>query len=133
MGYESRLIVVDRWETEEVSRKFAFGDTLVRIDLCKMGYDLVDGKGFTEIFTDKIDFNLYEESFNDEEYEADKDAYKKDRYGDWCKMTDLDTVIEWLEKANMDYRRARLCLAILKDIKANEQDYGDIRVVHYGY
>lgn len=133
MGYESRLIVVDRVETgTPTGNTLAFGDSLVKINLCKMGYDKVNGKEFTEIFTDKIDFNLYEDDC-EEEYKTDKDAYKKDKYGAWCKMTTLDTVIEWLEKANMDYRRARMCLDILKGIKDSEQDFGDIRVVHYGY
>ena len=107
-------------------------ETIQRFNLCAMGYDLVNGKSFCDIFDTEIDFDVYGRS-HELDRDEDKYAYRKDCYGKICGMTTIDKVIEWLEKADMDYRRAKSFLAALKGFKENESDYGDIRVVHFGY
>lgn len=129
MSYESRMIVVDRYEFDN---GHVWGEEIFRFNLCAMGYDLVNGKSFCDIFDTDIDFDVYGRSC-ELDRDEDKDAYRKDCYGKICGMTTIDKVIEWLEKADMDYRRAKSFLAALKGFKESESDYGDIRVVHFGY
>lgn len=129
MGYESRLIVVER---EDYDNGYVFGDEIMQIDLSKMGYDRVDGRCFTDIFKNEIDFNLYMMRSGYEDSD-DPNRERKDAYGAICKWATIDAVIEWLEKADMDYRRAKTCLSVLKALKEHEKDYANICVVHYGY
>lgn len=136
MGYESRLIVVDRLEYEDMDDSICvYGDEIAQIDLSKMGAEKVDGKMFFDIFSKEIDFDLPYKVVGDryEEWTTDHAAYRKDDYGNVCRWAAIDDVVDWLEMADMDYRRARVALAILKGIQANASGFGQLIVVHYGY
>ena len=133
MGYESRIFVVDRHERGD----WRFGDEIARFELCKMGYEFVNGKMFRDIFDKPIDFDLYNTG-NVAEDNEDEDNSRLDLYGEYCRYTDIDTVIKWLEgrKNSPDYepyRRLELFLDSLYTIKKHESDYGNIVLVHYGH
>ena len=134
MSYESRIIVVDRSEFERADTNFVCAFEVFRFDLCAMGSDTVNRKLFYDIFDTEIDFDLLWRE-HEVDTDEDPDGYKKDYYGEWCKYTTLDNVIEWLSKAKItkEYRRAKSLLAILRAFKRNEADYDQICVVHFGY
>ena len=125
MGYDSRIIVVDKSNVVE-----GYAKELCQFSLCAMGCDTVDGKLFYDIFTNEIDFDL---SYMHRDVDGwDDDIFRRDRYGKSCKWTTLDAVITWLTTADVDYRRARTLLEVLKGIKKNESEYEQICVVHFG-
>lgn len=125
MGYESRIHIVVPLEH--------YGDEIARFDLCKMGYEYVDGRAFREIFEREIDYSLYYTPTYNEDVDW-RVPQNEDCYGDVCGATDLDTVIEWLEKSDVakEWSRAACTLECLKAIR---KQYGNdgIDVVHYGY
>lgn len=126
MGYESRIHVVER-----VIDRFA--DELARFDLCKMGYEEVDGRSFREIFDREIDYTLYYTPTYKENADWGK-PQNEDCYGDICGATDFDTVIDWLERSAVvkEYDRAACfleCLKIMRTCYAGRE----IDIVHFGY
>lgn len=135
MGYESKIVVVERITCEYPNGKsFVIGDEIARFDLCKMGYEKVSGKVFWKVFTTPIDFDIY---LNTEQPEKDYDPeyWRTDCYGDHCTWATVDDVIDWLEQSESakTYRRAKLFLDFCKALKAQESDYKQICLVHYGY
>lgn len=131
MGYDSRIIVVDRSEVEPYEgKKVVFGDEIFQFNLRGMGSDEVGGKLFYDIFTNEIDFPLYFVPYTEDG--ASDEELRKDRYGKVCKWATLDEVISWLTVAEVDYRRAKTLLEVLKGIKRNEDEYDNLVVVHFG-
>lgn len=133
MGYESKIVIVERSAYDNPGGTWVYGAELARFDLSKMGYDYFDGKMFRELFTVPIDFDLYVNQSNEVEAE---DFYKIDCYGDHCKYTtDIDGVIAWLEQSEEKdhYRRAALFLDFLRVLKTHLNEYNQIALVHYGY
>ena len=123
MGYESRIIVARRSKWDNGCVWF---EKLGEMWMSCCGY------GFREIFTTEIESNIYGDGFkrnSDEEIELTEDCY-----GDICKYTDIQTVIDWLEKAEAEehYRRFTPAIAMLKAYAAEEWD-GELVVIHYGY
>lgn len=134
MGYESIVFVIVRREIKPLNGMptFAYGDEIARFDMCKMGYEQVDGRSFPAIFDMPIDFDLYSP------IEGGKEETRTDMYGDVCGMTSAERVIEWLERAEVtkDYRRAKLLLGCLRAVREHEHEFtddGEIVIVHYGY
>lgn len=124
MGYESRIIVARRtvWEKSGL----VWFEKLADMRLAVCGY------GFPEIFTTEIESNIYGDGFkenSDEEYEL-----TEDKYGAICKYTDVQTVIDWMEKREekSHYRRFTPAIAMLKAYAAEKWD-GELVVIHYGY
>lgn len=136
MGYESKIIIVERTEHElQDSNKWVCGGELARFDLSKMGYDRFDGKCFTDLFTVPIDFDLYVNQEQSDELPP-PNFYREDCYGEHCKYTaDLDGLIGWLEQSeeHEHYRRAALFLDFLRVLKDHKDEYNEICLVHYGY
>lgn len=124
MGYESRIIVAVKsgnWRGDGY-----WYEKLADMRLCCCGY------GFSNIFTTPIESEIYGDGFkenSEEEY-----TLTEDRYGDICKYTDVQTVIDWMEKAeeNEHYRRFTPAIAMLKAYAAETWD-GELVVIHYGY
>ena len=129
MGYESMVFVVERKEIQPLNGMpmWVHGDEIARFDLCKMGWEQINGRPFSGVFDEPIDFDLY----------VDRDtAERVDCYGDECKMASVDRVMKWLGASQVlkEYRRAQLFYAFLGALKEREQDFeGDIVLVHYGY
>ena len=130
MGYESKVFVINRCVVHPLNNMpdYVFGEEIARFDMCKMGYEKVNSVDFPHLFNKPIDFDLY--------YPIDEVAEtREDCYGDTCGMTSVSRVINWLEKAEVtkEYRRAKVLLDCLRGIKAYEQEFEDIVVVHFGY
>ena len=124
MGYESRIIVAVRnqWGHSEV----VWFEQLAQMRLACVGGN------FTDIFKTEIETDIYGDGFKEnsnEEY-----TLTEDRYGDVCCYTDIQTVIDWLEKAEAEehYRRFTPAIAMLKAYAAENWE-GDLVVIHYGY
>lgn len=123
MGYESRIIVATR---KKWNNGCVWFQKLAEMYMSRCGY------GFPEIFTTEIESNIYGDGFKEnsnEEYELTEDCY-----GDICKYTDVQTVIDWLENAEAKehYRRFTPAIAMLKAYAAEKWE-GDLVVIHYGY
>lgn len=121
MGYESRVIIVDR---NEIERKdgmpYVWAEQIADVKMSKM-YD-----GFTDLFDKEIDYELFIDNGDE--------TTKTDKYGVVMRYTDCKTVIDYLEKLiadGEDYRRLTVLLGLLKGF--NEGQWNDIQVVHYGY
>jgi len=135
MGYESKIIVVDRHEHESKNglSAWVYGGELARFDLSKMGHDRFDGVMFRDLFTIPIDFDLYVRESPDD---VPDNFYRVDCYDEYCKYTtDIDRVITWLEKFDKveHYRRASLFRDFLRVLKEHKDEYNEICLVHYGY
>lgn len=115
MGYESRLIVVNRCKSINYAEKIAV------INMCKMGY----GNGWKELFCNPFDCKLYADDGNT--------LLTKDNYGEKLKSADIQTVIDWIETKGrkMNYRRIEPLIGILKGFDTSEWE--DLQIVHYGY
>lgn len=137
MGYESKIIVVERTEHQLPNGEpWVFGSEIARFDLSKMGYESVSGKMFREIFETPIDFNLYNVRYIDEnEPNLDPEEFRTDCYGEHCKYASLDEVLSWLSKSetSKEYRRAKLFFAFLQNLKNSEASFSEIAIVHFGY
>lgn len=137
MGYESKIIVIDRHELKDDAGKTTgiYGAEIAQFDLCKMGYDYFDGKQFRNLFATPVDFDLSVQ--NEDSNTVYPDEYwREDMYGEHCKYTtDIDSVIAWLEQyeAHEHYRRAALFLDFLRVLKNRKGEYTQICLVHYGY
>lgn len=128
MGYESKIIIVERHEHEKLDGTLLpYGDDIACFDLSKMGYEQVNGKAFPAVFTNEIDFDLYC-------VDPEKPT-RVDMYGDICKWADVEDVIDWLEASNVakTYRRAKLFLDFVRCLRSHLDDFGQLCVVHFGY
>ena len=127
MGYESRIFFVERKSYSDDRTIIIIGSEISRFNLQNMRYYKYKGKSFREIFTYKIDFDLYIDG---------KDA-RIDSYGEHCKWATVEEVIEWLEMycVNVNDKRAENLLLYLYVMKKQieENKWGQICVVHYGY
>ena len=114
MGYESKIIVVER---TEVWNGTVVGETIAEFNLCVVNCN------FADIFTEPIDLNLY----------MDGNPTMSDCYGRHCCMADVDDVVKALEKMSeeIDYRRFAPVIGLLKGFEQNKWD--TLKVVHYGY
>lgn len=129
MGYESKIIVVERHVHDTPDGEtWVYGSEIARFDLSKMGYEKVWGADFPDMFTEPIDFDLYNMG-------GDSETTREDCYGEHCKWAALVDIIEWLEQSETgkEYRRAKLFLDFCKALQSHKDEYGQIVLVHYGY
>ena len=116
MGYESKLIVVDRFEVRKEEWSYVGGEVVAEFNMGNLPWTPI------EIFQTPIDFDLY---VNDE-------PTRKDCYGEYCKMAKPEVVADKLEEmSNEDnYRRYNPVIQMLRGFNPDEWD--DLEVVHYG-
>ena len=118
MGYESRLYVVNRvkesWTGDE-----AWAEQLAVFNMCCVGWNPDD------IFIEPIDFII--------DYDRNEMPVYDDCYGKRCHMASVSAVIEAVEKLEEadHYRRFKPLLGFLKSL--DEEEWDDLRVVHFGY
>ena len=114
MGYESKLIVVER---AEVWKGYIIGTEIAEFNLCSVNWNPGD------VFSKEIDFDIY----------VDGESTRDDKYGKTCRMADIDDVVDVLEEmaAKDNYRRFAPAIALLKGFE--QQRWDDLKVVHYGY
>lgn len=125
MGYESRLIVAKRTEMNICGSVWFEKLAEIYMSMC--------GTYFRDIFTTEIESDIFGDGFEKGSTE-DTFVMTEDRYGKVCKYTDLQTVIDYMEKeeAKKHYRRFAVALATLKAFQAEEWE-SPLVVIHYGY
>lgn len=120
--YESRIYIYNRieceWRLDGNPR--IYGDEIARFEMCGMR------QGFTDIFTETVDVDIYADDGST--------VITEDKYGAPLKQTSIESLILWLEKETQadDYRRLKPLLAFCKAVRAEEWD-GELVAVHYGY
>ena len=114
MGYESKIVVVDR---SDIWDGYIVGGTIAVFNLSGINWNP------QEIFTEKIDFDLF----------VDGECTRVDKYGRHCYMADIDDVVKVLENMaeKESYRRFAPVIGLLKGFE--QQRWDDLKVVHYGY
>ena len=121
MSYESRIFVVERTERKEPNGNgWIYAEKIADIKMSAMPIS------FANLFTKDIDYTLYIDS-------GEHDT-NTDMYGIVMKYTDVQTVIDYLEKlidSGETYRRLSLLRGMLKGIDTSQ--WNDIQIVHYGY
>ena len=123
MGYETRLYIVEKTDYScfpEYNKKYA--NLIAMFDLSKF-YALSD------ILRRKPKTDCYCYSDND-------NAILTDCYGEELTETSPEEVVTILEKildTGEEYRRIYPVLSMLKTIVEHRNQWGDIRVLHYGY
>lgn len=127
MSYESRIFVAEKFSVPYDPRyaeatgktEYIAATILADMRLSRMPQD------FTSIFTQLVTWK----------FTSDNDIdFTFDRYGDNCHYTDLQTVIDYLEKSEVaEHRRRNIpAIAMLKAYAAEMWD-NEIIVIHYGY
>lgn len=127
MNYESRIFVAGKFSvpydpryTEATGKtEYTAAEKFADMRLSRMPFD------FKDIFTQPVTWKFY----------GDNDInYTEDRYGDTCRYTDLQTVIDYLEKSEATEHRRRNApaIAMLKAYAAEQWD-DEMIVIHYGY
>ena len=119
MGYESKLVVVKKWNFTDAE---SFGETIAELNLCKMPNS----------------FFPIEETFENE-LEPDKYIYLNgeivtdDKYGQTLRFTTVRKLLNVLYKCEAEehYRRTEMAINLLKSFTTD--DWEDIVVFHYGY
>lgn len=117
MGYESKLIVVQKWSFDDAS---SFGDTIAELNLSKMGNSFFP---IDETFENEIEKPIY---LNGREV-------IEDCYGKKLHYTSVEKLLKVLYKCEAEehYRRTELAINALKTFLS--KDWNDVVVVHYGY
>lgn len=114
MGYESRMVVVNKYENN-------YGSVIADLRLSVMPHE------FVQLFKQEIDFDVY--------IEHDDVATKTDCYGKVLKCEKLEVVYDWLvAHEQTEYRRQMLARMTLKSfIEGGDWSDSNLLVVHYGY
>ena len=125
MGYESKLIIAKRDVWTRCGSVWFEKLAEINMSVC--------GTGFRDIFTTEIESDIFGDGFEKGSTE-DTFVMTEDCYGKVCKYTDLQTVIDYMEKeeAKEHYRRYAVALAMLKAFQAEEWE-SSLVVIHYGY
>ena len=118
MGYESKIYVTRKSEYSD------WNEVIATFDLCKMGYDLIDGKPFRQLFNEPLGC-LYGDDGNTKLCE--------DCYGDAIEGAPIENVADWIGKwlKVNDYWRARVFHKLLNEL-IKDCD-GELWCYHYGY
>ena len=123
MGYESRIYIVEKFDTCSYDDGKCFAQVIAMFNMCKF-YDL---SGVLR-YKPETDCYIYADDGNTRILE--------DCYGEPLKEATIESVIDTLEKivANgEDYWRTFPLLSTLKSIKERIGNYDKIVVLHYGY
>lgn len=122
MGYESKLVVVRKWNFDSGD---SFGETIAELNLCGMPNSFFPIK---ETFENELEegkkiFMASEEEKVDE-----------DKYGERLRYTTPEKLLDVLHKCESEepYRRTRMAIDLLKSFEEDD-DWYDIFVFHYGY
>lgn len=123
MGYETRLYIVEKFNSVKDENEKCYSSIIARFDMCKF-YALSD------VLRYKPEASCY--------FYADDGNTKvlEDCYGEPLKEATIKSVIDILEKevANgEDYWRIFHLLSALKSIEERLNGYENIVVLHYGY
>jgi hypothetical protein len=108
--------------------RLAYGNKIAVFNLCKMSYDRIDGKCFSDLFTEERTCDIYADDGDT--------VIEEDCYGDSIKKPkDNSLVLKWLEKHrkmskdDLWYREI-VFRDFLKSLEKNNVEYS---LYHYGY
>ena len=118
MGYETKLIVVNKWESSTDS----FGETIAILNLCGMPNAFFAEDVFTKDIGDKY---LY----------LDGKEVVEDKYGKKLTYASVEDVLKVLYKCEAEehYRRTEIAINTLKTFTTTDWAGDKIVVVNYGY
>ena len=116
MSYESKLIIVERWNFEGAS---SFGETIAELNLSGMPNDFFP---IEKTFEKEIECPIY----------MNGELVNKDKYDKVLRYTSVEKLLKVLYKceAKEHYRRTELAINALKSF---QKDWYNIAIVHYGY
>lgn len=127
MGYESKLIVVNKWCSDDRNPfaepvKESFGETIAVLDLCGMPDSFFP---INETFENEIEENRY--------LFLDGKEVSKDCYGKLVRYTSVEKLLKVLYKCESEehYRRTEMAINLLKTFTSG--DWDNIVVFHFGY
>lgn len=122
MGYESKLIVIDRVKTDFCGKDFVFVDKIAEFDLGCISWENKD-----KLFNTLVDFNF--------PVTGEEKMVRIDKYGKVCRMAKPKEVIAELTKmAKKEYYRRYLpILSFLTALYDYNHDWNDLEIIHYGY
>lgn len=122
MGYESKIYVIRKHKSIHGDKDW--DDVIATFDLCKMGYDEINGKWFRRLFTEPVG-TMYADDGNTE--------ITEDCYGDAVEGAPVYDVLLWMSKwlETNTYNRAKAFYRML--IAIAEEIDGDLWCYHYGY
>lgn len=120
MGYESKLIVIDKTDIFDNELKMRFGERIATFDLCNVPSVARDVRDYP-------DTNAY--------FYADdgNTQVTEDLYGEPLKEIPIPDMIQILEKAAVgdNYRRYAPCIQMLKGFDLSQ--WKNIVVLHFGH
>lgn len=131
MGYESRIIVARKCTCKMKNEAGEVYDDFFTVKLADMWLSRMP-RDFVSIFTNPVTWKIYGDGFeinSESEYDMTEDCY-----GAICQYADVQTVVDYLEKAEAEehYRRFTPAIAMLKAYAAEDWD-DPLIVIHYGY
>lgn len=115
MGYESKLYVIEKSDAGKDENGKRWAEVIATFDLCKVNIDFRKYPA--------TDCYIYQEN----------EKIVKDCYGDPLKELTIKEAITEIENVATrdEYRRWKPILGLLKGFNADE--WGELRVLHYGY
>lgn len=122
MGYESKLVVVKKWNFES----YSFGETIAELNLSGMPNSFFP---INETFENELEEGKKIYMNDGEVSEVDED-----KYGERLRYTTPEKLIQVLHKCEGEehYRRTEMAINLLRSFVRNP-DWDDIFVFHYGY
>lgn len=119
MGYESKLVVVKKWNFEDAE---SFGETIAELNLCRMPNSFFP---IADTFENELESGKY--------IYLNGETASDDKYGEVLRYTTVRKLLNVLYKCEAEehYRRTEMAINLLKSFTTN--DWEDIVVFHYGY
>ena len=118
MGYESKLIVVEKWSAPNT---ISMGETVLELKLSGMPNEFFPiEKTFENEIEAPVDMGDFE-------------SVTEDKYGKKLRYTSVEKLLKVLYKCEAEehYRRTEMAINTLKSFTS--KDWDDIIVVHFGY
>ena len=118
MGYESKLVVVQKWSFEDAS---TFGETIAELNLAGMSNAFFPIKKTFENESEKAI------------YMGDYGEVIEDKYGEKLRYTSVEKLLKVLYQCESEehYRRTEMAINLLKSFTT--KDWDNIFIFHYGY
>ena len=118
MGYESKLVVVEKWSAPNT---ISMGETVLELNLAGMPNAFYP---INETFENEIEAPVFMGDFG---------SVTEDKYGKKLRYTSVEKLLKVLYKCESEehYRRTELAINTLKSFIS--KDWDDVIVVHYGY
>lgn len=120
MGYESKLVVVEKWSYD--TSIDSFGEIIAELNLCGMPNSFFP---IEETFENELEEKKY--------IYLNGETVTEDKYGQTLRFTTVRKLLNVLYKCEAEehYRRTEMAINLLKSFTTD--DWEDIVVFHYDY